>query len=204
MYEGMPFYFIMKNCDNKPEECIVAYTDHEGGEIQHQHRGWLNLGYMWNDGASVDEYPDWDRAVDPNTDANQLKEWMENGCQNCPPLWWGDYIHAKPGTNSSAIGAAPLEPEEQPIYLPIFDEVPHYDDIDGPKPPAASQGGDYYYHIVGYLAYEVTDSNQGAGMIDGKVVKVVTAKGQVGNGRLIGFGQGNACKTMAQAVNLWR
>jgi hypothetical protein len=197
------FHFVMKNCATKPEECIVYYTGEDGEDVQSQHRGWLNLGYMWNDGTTPPpEYPDWPRAKDPNTDANTLKDWMANGCQDCPPLWAGDYIHAKPGTNSSAVGAAPLVGT---IILPIFDWVPHYDEIDDDfKPPKAAQGGGYYYHIVGFLAYKVTKTTQGKGLIEGEIVEVIQGNGQVGYGKYIGFGEGDACRTHAQAVNLWR
>jgi hypothetical protein len=187
----------MKNCATQPETCIVGYT---GGQVQH--RGWLNLKYMWNDGTSrTDEDPTWPRATDPNADANVLKDWMVNGCQDCPFLEFGDFIHAKPGSNASAVGAAPVG---ETIVIPIFDYVPHYDDIADPKPENAAQGGDFYYHIVGFMAFKVTAENQGQGRIDGEVVQIIWADGQVGYGDLIGFGEGNACRTHAQAVNLWR
>jgi hypothetical protein len=194
---GMPFWIYMKNCATKPETCIIGYT---GGQVQH--RGWLNLKYMWNDGTWKDEErAGWPRATDPNADANTLKDWMVNGCRDCPRLRFGDYIHAKPGTNASAVGAAPVGTV---IVIPIFDWVPHYDDIPGARPENAAQGGDFYYHIVGFLAFRVTAENQGTGRIDGKVVRIIWGKGQVGYGEYIGYGEGNACWNNAMAVNLWR
>jgi hypothetical protein len=186
---GDPFRINFGNCDQKPEECLVSYT---GGQVQH--RGWLNLAYVWNDGRAVDEDPDWPRAIDPSGDANVLKEWMESGYPG-PPLWHGDYIHAKPGTNSSVIGEAPVG---ETILIPIFHEVPHYDDIPGDddiqraKPDPASQGGGYYYHIDGFMAFKVTGKNQGGGWLEGEFVHAYLGMGQVGDGEELGYGERNA------------
>jgi hypothetical protein len=193
--EGDPFSIDFGNCVQQPDTCIAAWT---GGQIQH--RGWLNLMYVWNDGRHLNEAPDFPRAIDPNTDADALQEWMENAYNVA--LWSGDYIHAKPGKNSSVIGATP--PVGSVIVFPIFDEVPHYDDIPGPKPPPASQGGGFYYHIYGFIAFEVTGTSQGGGQISGDMVNVYTGSGQVGGGDDLGYGQKWACWTNMQTVNLIR
>ncbi len=159
--EGDSFTLSFGNCPQYPEQCIVSYT---GGQVQH--RGWLNLAYVWNQ----TEDPDWLRAVDPSGDANVLEDWMGNGFPGEVAFYAGDYIHAKPGRNSSVIGQAPVG---ETILVPVFDSVPHYDEIPAPKPPTATQGGGYYYHIVGFMAFEVTGANQGAGTIDGRFVQFV-------------------------------
>lgn len=193
--EGAELTFDFGNCPGP--ECIVNYT---GGQVQH--RGWLNLAYVWNGGTFPDaDNPPWRRAVDPNADANVLKDWMENGWSG-PELYIDDYIHAKPGQSSSVIGETP--PVGEILTLPIFDEVKHYDEIGAPKAPAAEQGGGYYYHIVGFINFRVTGANQGAGIITGDLVYNTIGTGQVSSAEAMGYGQPNACQTRTQAVNLWR
>jgi hypothetical protein len=196
---GDSFTISFGNC-TQPDECIVSYT---GGNLQH--RGMVNLAYTWNQG---EEDADWPRAIDPSGSANVLKEWMANGYPNGVPFYadevggtYGDYIHAKPGRNSSVIGEAPVG---EVVLVPIFDDTPHYDEIPAPKAPQASQGGGYYYHIVGFMAFEVTGANQGAGTITGTYVNAIIGSGQVSSAEGTGFGEGNACLTHLQTVNLWR
>jgi len=161
--EGDAFTISFGNCPEHPEQCIVSYT---GGQAQH--RGWLNLAYAW----SQAEDPDWPRAVNPSGDANMLEDWMANGFPEEVSFYAGDYVHAKPGRNSSVIGQAPVG---ETILVPVFDSVPHYDEIPAPKAPTAAQGGGYYYHIVSFMVFEVTGANQGAGTIDGRFVQFVSA-----------------------------
>jgi hypothetical protein len=211
MDEGDGFTINFGNCIAQPDQCIVAHT---GGQIQH--RGWLNLAYVWNpteytgpctdadDDNQCDEegYEDfeWPRAIDPSADADVLKEWMANGWDG-PPLYTGDYIHAKPGKDSSVIGEAAVG---EIFILPVFDEVPYYEDIEPAKAPKANQGGDFYYHIVGFMAFKVTDFSQGGGTISGVITRVIMGNGQVSTEDLAGYGQADACDTHLQAVNLWR
>jgi len=195
---GDEFIISFGNCD-QPDECIVSYT---GGQVQH--RGMMNLAYTWNQG----EDDTWPRAIDPSGNANVLKEWMENGFPGGAPFYadcvgctFGDYIHAKPGRNSSVIGEAPLG---EVILVPIFDNVPHYDDIPAPKAPQAAQGGGFYYHIVGFMAFEVTGANQGKGTITGHFVNAIIGSGQVSGAEETGYGQALSCQTHLQTINLWR
>lgn len=196
------FTLNFKQCSDKNVEgCIVSYA---GGQAEH--RGYMNLAWAWNQG----EDPDWPRAIDASGDANVLKDWMANGYNaslfyaDC--LWddgcrYGDYIHAKPGTNSSVIGEAPVG---DVIWAPVFDVVPEYDEIPGPKPPPAGQGS-FYYHIVGFVAFRVTDADQGGGTITGAFVDIIVGYGQASpSAEGAGYGQNNACKSHIQVVNLWR
>jgi Flp pilus assembly protein TadG len=190
------FRLSFGNCVQQPDTCIASYT---GGQIQH--RGWLNLAYVWNDGKYLTEADDFPRAIDPSGDADVLKEWMERG-YNGNLLWSRDYIHAKPGKNSSVIGEVPTD---KPIMVPIFDRVPHYDEIMEDKPPQASQGGGYYYHIAGFLTFQVTDRSQGGGWIDGEFITAAyTGAGVVGGGDGLGYGGKWACWNHTQTVNLVR
>ena len=198
---GGEFTLNFKNCQNNNlEGCIVDYT---GGQVQH--RGWLNLAYAWNQ----TEDPDWPRARDTSADAHVIEDWMELGYggtfyADCP---WavgcrtGDYIHAKPGTNSNVIGAAPVG---EIIVAPVFDEVPEYDVIPDPKPGPAHQGASYYYHIVGFAAFEVVDANQGGGTITGELTSLIMGEGQVSPTAGGGYGEADACEYNLQVVTLWR
>jgi len=197
------FTLHFKNCrENDLAGCIVDYT---GGQVQH--RGWLNLAWAWN---QTEEDDGWPRALDPSGDANVLKEWMELGYDGgtfyADGLWEtgyriGDYIHAKPGTDSSIIGAAPVG---QIIVAPVFDEVPEYDVIPAPKPGPAQQGGSYYYHIVGFAAFKVVEASQGGGTITGELTRMIMGEGQVSPTMGAGFGEADACKYNLQVVTLWR
>lgn len=206
---GTPFTINFGNCAQKPEDCNVEIYPYTGEQVQH--RGWLNLAYIWNDNWSFDERPEWKRADDSSGDASVLKEWMENGYPG-PNLWTGDYIHAKPGTNSSVIGEAPVDAV---IAVPVFDRVDQYDDVRfhdedyhtasvDEKPADATQGGGYYYHIHGFLAFTVTAKSQGGGWITGEVAELIGAEGNVSSSDFEGYGQENACENHMQAINLWK
>ena len=202
---GDLFTLNFKNCqENHLEGCIVDYTGRQA-----QHRGWLNLGYAWN---QTEEDQGWPRALDPTGTANILKLWMENGYDDgifyadCP--WTsptncrtGDYIHAIPGEKEAVIGAAPVG---EIIWAPVFDEFPAYEQIPGPKPEPANQGASYYYHIVGFAAFEIVDTSQGGGTITGRFQDMITGQGQINPTDGSGFGQANACQFHLLAVTLWR
>jgi hypothetical protein len=138
-------------------------------EIESQHRGWMNFGYIWN----VGEDPDFPRAVDDSTNAATLKDWMENGWDGI--IYGGDFVHAKPGTNSSAVCAAP---ENEVFYVPIYDAIPDCEpEIADPKPDCPTQGGGYCYHIVGFAGLMITDCNQGQGKITAELVETIVGEG---------------------------
>jgi Flp pilus assembly protein TadG len=200
---GECFYLDFKHCkESDPEGCLIRDADFE--EMA-QHRGWLNLNHVFNRG----EDPDFPRA-NGNTGASAIKDWMEYGWMDT--LWadcnwsagcrWGDYIHAKPGTNSSVIKVTPVD---TPFVIPIFDVVPQYEQIPEPK-AGASQGGSYYYHVVGFATVTVPSSggySQGGGWIKACVEKVIMGAGQASPN--LGFpSTSGACGTYTMAVTLWR
>ncbi len=200
---GDCFTISFKNCDdNKPDDCLIK--DDNGDTIGH-HRNWLNLNHVWNQG----ENPNFPRATGSSGNANDLKDWMENGwdgtlyadCFWSEGCQWGDFIHAKPGTNSSPIGHVPINTA---FFVPIFDIVPHYDQIPEPKAGSVPQGSNYYYHIVGFAAVRVPtggDANQGGGTIRACVEEVIMGEGQPSPNT--GFGS-DACATHTMVVSLWR
>jgi len=211
---GIPLHVVQDlDPDDPDNDWFTISFKHDGGDITWgddnlaQHRGWMNMGYVWNQG----EDPDFPRAIDDSTGASGLKEWMENGWQgviyiDC--LWYGgcrygDYIHAKPGTNSSAVCKAP---EDTLIYIPIYDLVPHCEDepIPGPKPACPTQGGGYCYHIVGIAGVEITDCSQGQGVIEADLVETIMGEGTPSLRDGMGYGGTRACETHTQVVTLWK
>jgi hypothetical protein len=183
----------------------------DGGEIIWaaniaQHRGWMNLDYAWNQ-SEDDAFP---RAEDDSTSASELKEWMENGWQGtlyADCLWfeescgWGDYVHAKPGTNSSAICKAPGFPVE--IIIPVYDYIPDCPEepIPDPKPDCPTQGGSYSYHIVGFAGTRITHCSQGGGEIDAELVRLIMGQGVPSPND--GYGEGVCEETALTTVTLW-
>jgi len=193
-----------------PGDWLKVDFDHNGGSIRWvsgvaQHRGWMNLGYVWNQR----ENPNWPRAVDPNAGANDLKRWMEegwNGTLYADCAWGagcrtGDYIHAKPGTNASAVCAAPMN---EVFYVPVYDEVPNCpSQIPAPKPACPTQGSSYCYHIVGFAAVKITACSQGQKEITAELVEYISGEGVPSPNA--GFGPGtDACDSHVMVVSLWR
>jgi hypothetical protein len=134
-------------------------------------------------------------------------EWMTNGWPGTiyADCYWsdgcgcGDFIHAKPGTDSSAIGATPVGV----VYtIPIFDVVPHYDQILSEKAAAVPQGGDYYYHIVGFASVIVGsgDVDQGAGTIRACMEEMVWGSSPPRPNS--GYGS-DVCTAGTMVVTLW-
>lgn len=193
-----------------PGDWLKIDFDNNGGSIRWvsgvaQHRGWMNLGYVWNQ----TENPTWPRAVDPNAGANDLKNWMQhgwNGTLYADCAWGagcrtGDYIHAKPGTNASAVCKAPASTV---FYVPVYDAVPDCPrQIPAPKPNCPTQGGGYCYHIVGFAAIKITACNQGKKEITAVLVEYISGQGVPSPN--VGFGPGsNACAFHTMVVSLWK
>jgi hypothetical protein len=211
-------------CDYDPpaggeSACSLRY---EGSDEPMQHRGWLNLDYVWNQG----EDPDWPRAPRPANDCtsgqsgsgsgSELKCWMDVGSDgyfyaDCP--WvdgcrYGDYLHAVPGTTVSAIIAAEaLEGEEEDIIVPVYDRILAYENIPPPKPEGVSQGSSYYYHIVGFAAIRITDAQRGGTggrhTITADLVETFIGEGQVSPLSGSGYGESGACQFHLQVISLW-
>jgi Flp pilus assembly protein TadG len=211
MSVGECFTLSFKNCDEDaplgdPDACYIY--DDAGNEIG-QHRGWMNLGYVWR----APDATAWSRAVDTSPDANDMKGYMCEGWNNT--LWadceWnsgcqtGDFIHALPGTTSSGIGALFHDCSEvfdQQITIPIYDLVPQYDEITTNKPADAGAGG-YYYHVVGFGAVRIQEdgSSQGGGLLHACLDEVIMGQGQPSPNT--GFGT-DVCATHTMVVTLWR
>jgi hypothetical protein len=200
--EGGCFTLNFKNCeDDKPDECWIK---DDYGNLIGQHRNWLNLNHLWNQSEKDDHYP---RATGMSANAEILQIWMDEGWDGkvYADCFWstgcrmGDYIHAKPGTDSSIIGYTPID---TPFSIPLFDIVPYYHQIPPPKPGHVPQGADFYYHIVGFATVEVgeEDAAQGAGTIRGCISQVITGLGTPGPNA--GYGH-DPCRDLTMVVTLW-
>jgi hypothetical protein len=116
---------------------------------------------------------------------------------------FGDYIHAKPGTNSAPIGDVPIDTL---FFIPIYDITPEYEYIPFPKAEPIPQGGDHYYHIVGFAGIRVAeeDVDQGGGTIRACIDELIYGEGQPSPAPGSGYDEGGACGTHFQVVALWR
>lgn len=187
---GVPIQLVEDLDPEDPDNNAFSIIfKNDGGEViwgdkMAQHRGWMNLAYVWNQG----ENDTFDRAVDEGADASVLKEWMEDGwevilyadCGWGEPSFcgWGDYVHAKPGTNSSAVCQAPEYPVT--IIVPVYDYIPDCpgEPIPDPKPACPTQGGSYCYHIVGFAGARIRNCSQGSGQIDLELARLILGEGE--------------------------
>ncbi|MEE8391843.1 MAG: pilus assembly protein TadG-related protein [Anaerolineae bacterium] len=199
-----------------PEDQFTISFTAQGGSITlpdtitpTQHRGWMNMGYMWNSGDASNGF---NRAIDASANAAVIRGWMENGWSGSiyPDNLWslgahdGDFIHAKPGAQVSTICAAP----EGVIFpVPVYDTVVDCDtEIDTSKPdPCPSQGSGYAYHIVGIASVKITACRGSPDKeIDLELASAIFGEGMPDIGEETGFGEGRACDTHTQVVTLWK
>jgi hypothetical protein len=189
--------------------------DADGGEIEWsnyitptQHKGWMNLAYMWNAGEQPAGFP---RAIDWGADANTIEEWMANGWPGhevYPDGLWaegahnGDFIHAKPGTQASTICSAP---EGEIFPVPIYDAFPDcFTEIDTAKPACPPQGSSYMYHIVGIASVRITGCEKAPEKEITVVIEdMIYAEGIPDISGGMGFGEAGACPLDSQVVTLW-
>ena len=198
-----------QHCDDQHQDCTIEYLDGQTSS----HRGWMNMNYVWNQG----EDPDWPRAVHQNPSGG-LQTWMQSGWDGtlyADCLWsdgcrWGDFIHAKPGTEQDALNVAPIG---ELIYVPVFDAFPNCDgenpDLEWPwpTPPKAPkdactgmQGADYY-HIVGFAGVTVEDMHTSSHSLELCVEDIVIGEGQPSPNT--GYGS-DVCEMHTMVVTLWR
>lgn len=193
--DELTFQFANK-CDDGTS-CAVSWTSHGGGS--RSHRGWVSLGYAWNQG----EAPDWGRDKIANVSNANVKDWMRYGYHDNPFYAdyvggeYGDFILASPGERQSAIAVAPVG---EVIILPVFDYFAELGDIPDPKP--ADAPNKEYYHVVGFIGVRVTEINPtNEHSFDAVVENVIVGFGSVSPGD--GYGQANACETHMMVINLW-
>lgn len=198
-----------------PGELFTIHFDNKGGDVTWsdtisptQHRGWMNMAYVWNSGEQPAGFP---RAIDESANANVISQWMRNGWDGYlyfDSLWRegardGDYIHAKPGTMTSAICDAP---DDIAFPIPIFDAVPDCEtEIPTNKPNCPTQGSGYAYHVVGIVYVEIDECRASPDHeIELSFVEMITGKGMPDLSGPTGFGEAHACDTYTQVVTLWK
>lgn len=147
-------------------------------------RGWLNLNFIY---SSTDPNS---RTDDSNYSNAQLKEWVqgefsERVYAGSPGGLDGDFIDGDPGLRDSTIHEARARVGDV-VFIPIFDNVYTRDFMQSNLTPAPSSGwaggfgGSSYYHIVGFAAFQITDTSHGAQKyIAGKFLRKVV-DGDVG------------------------
>jgi Flp pilus assembly protein TadG len=198
---GDCFTSKFKNCGAaRPEECYIV---DDFGNIIGAHRNWLNFNQVWN----TTEAPGFPRALESGSSAAELAGWMTNGWPetayaDCPwaeGCFSGDFIHAKPGSDSSVINSTPID---TPFVVPIFDLVPHYSQIPPEKAEDVPQGGSYYYHVVGFATVTVGpgDAQNGPGTVRACMSRKISGEGVPSSNA--GFGS-NACMGQTMYVALW-
>ena len=200
--DGDCFDISFGNCDQ--DECNVKYTGR-----QDQHRGWLNLAYVWNN-TEASQFP---RAISGNP-GGELRDWMRDGWDgtlyaDCP---WnagchnGDYIHAKPGTEQDVINVAPLDTL---IYVPVYDAFPDCDgvapDIAVPYPQSPNactgmQGADYY-HIIGFAGVKIQSTSTPDHSMHMCLEQTIMGQGQPSPSA--GYGS-DVCAMRTLVVTLWK
>jgi Flp pilus assembly protein TadG len=200
--DGDCFDISFGNCDQ--DECNINYT---GG--QSQHRGWMNLAYVWNKTEAYN-FP---RAVSSNP-SGELKYWMQNGWDGTlyADCFWsggcrtGDYIHAKPGTEQDVINVAPLDTL---IHVPVYDAFPDCDGVEPdivapyPQSPDACTGmqGADYYHIVGFAGVRIQSTSTPDHSMHMCLVETIMGEGQPGPSA--GYGS-DVCAMRTMVVTLWK
>jgi hypothetical protein len=167
-----------------------------------QLRGWLNLWHLWNTHPDLDEEAQgWPRVRDcPGGSCKQLlEEWMADGFDGA--VYGGDWVHSLPGATTAQICKAP---ENEIIFLPIYDENGGYecDNVPDPKPECPTASG-YVFHIVGFVGAEITECLKAPDkIITMKIVEVIRGEGVPAPNQ--GYG-GNICETTGiWVVSLWQ
>lgn len=201
--DGFKISFAHPQSQSPTQENIIEWEAETA-----QHFGWMNLDYVWKQ-PEDDEFP---RALgetaDDTANAKKLKDWMSDGKQIT--LWadcsWfdddcdrqGDYVGAMPGTVASAVCEAEVR---ETIVVPVYDHIPLCkEEVADPKPPCPTQGGGYVYHIVGFVAAEITGCSQGGRWIEAELVWQTGAGVPYPND---GYNHGACEQITLMAVTLW-
>jgi Flp pilus assembly protein TadG len=199
-----------QHCDDTHADCTIEYLDGRTSS----HRGWMNMNYVWNQG---DESRDWYRAVSQNP-GGTLDDWMKDGwdgslwadCKWSEGCRWGDFIHAKPGTEQDALNVAPIG---ESITVPIFDTFPDCDGMapdlqapwptppDAPKDACTGMAGADYYHIVGFAQVKVEDMEKSSHSLELCVEEIIVGEGRPAPN--MGYGS-DVCATHMMVVTLWQ
>jgi hypothetical protein len=129
----------------------------------------------------------------------QLEGWMEDGFDGA--VYGGDWIHSLPGATSAEICKAP---ENELIFLPIYDDHGGYDcdNVPDPKPDCPMAAG-YVFHIVGFVGAEITECVKAPDKtITMEIVEVIRGEGVPAPNA--GYGEDICETTGVWVVSLWQ
>nr|HID13800.1 hypothetical protein [Anaerolineae bacterium] len=206
---GEEFRIIFANCQHQ-EPCYIV--DPDTGDPIAQHRGWLNLDYIYN----AAETPDFPRVVSKNPSNAKVRSWVRNGADVI--LYAGsvggddgDFVHAIPGERTSAIKEAESHRIGDLVYIPLFDVIRDKDymatHFEEPSIGWATAGGGWYYHVVGFVGFRITETDYHGPQkyIQGELVETIIGEGMLNPSEGYQSGGGSsACKTHTMVVTLWR
>lgn len=154
------------------------------GEAVSGQRGWLNFNFIYSS-----EDPN-SRTDDTSYSNAELKDWVQGAFSERIHAGStggldGDFIDGDPGVRDSTIHEAHARVGDV-VFIPIFDNIYTRDFMQSNLTPVPSSGwagglgGSSYYHIVGFAAFQITDTSHGAQKyIAGKFIKRVV-DGDVG------------------------
>lgn len=179
-----------------------------------QHRGWLNLAYIYNKDKSMG----CPRLCSDNPSNAALQGFIEDGGGGVVLYagsiggYDGDFIHAVPGQKASSVEYVCDYHQDQIVYTPLYDRLEDNDYMEEmedlgyfqePDIGWAQSGGDYY-HVVGFVGFQVLDcDHQGSDKyVQGKLVETIIGGGPLNPSE--GYGSGStACDTHTLVVELW-
>jgi len=184
-------------------------------------RGWLNFNYIYhgeiNAGGNT-SHP-LNRVIATNMSNADLMEWGEHGCPHplfagtrggLPPYYIdGDFIAGQPGAREATREVICDTHTGDTVYLPVFDYIYQHGAMqdafpDGePSNPLQFPSGQFlYYHIVGFLAADLTSCSGGNKTISGTFKYATIGEGEI----TPGFGPANGsdpCSIAVYSIVLW-
>lgn len=190
-------------------------------------RGWLNFNYTYNEAIHTGA-PGPDRVISTSASNAELKEWAENGSPH--PLFRGtrktvkdtddegnpiynyytdgDLIAGDPGARESSRSIVCDTHMGKTVYIPVFDYI--YERAQMREAFPDTEPGNplqfpnkHFYHIVGFVAAELTSCSNGQKTIEGTFLQKDLGSGTIDPGAGIQIGGGD-CSAAVYAVVLWK
>jgi hypothetical protein len=220
--KGTPFYVFDKKgvfCREHDDHCFGSENDPAS------QRGWLHLGHIYNAAHWESDDP-MDRTYSYNFGAGseacsyhdngsidvvqtRMNAWAAGSCAYPYPIFrgdpdtlGGDFIAGLTGAKASGLKAVANQIGNT-VYLPVFDNVYYPDWMNStfadktPDGGFVTGGAKVYYHIIGYVAVDLTDVS--GGKIEGEFRSVVIGAGKIQPGA----GLGSCNDFELYGVKLW-
>jgi len=226
--DGDNFTVFENNHDNGGMFCTNKANCIGDPSTDDSHRGWLNLNYIYNkDHLPLADplYRTFEREV-PNRGCGPYPEksiddgivgWAGDGCPYPFPIiagdsGWdnGDFIHGSPGARQSSLSEIVQTWNNQTVYAPVFDFVytsdymaENFDQAEGIGWPVAGGGGDaFLYHVIGFVAIIIDDTNPHDHRLQGQFGTFITGDGVISTD--LGFDPDNCTPLSLTGINLWK